>query len=105
MMQTYQLNNLLFILKITTLLFFVQSTLIASNIVDDTYLYDVSMFQKEGDNILPCPEIIIRFNELGEDFKPGDKIYIKLETKTEKTQPLLWYYPSAQKMFHSLIDY
>ena len=97
MMQTYQLNNLLFILKITTLLFFVQSTLIASNIVDDTYLYDVSMFQKEGDNILPCPEIIIRFNELGEDFKPGDKIYIKLETKTEKTQPLLWYYPSAHE--------
>ncbi|MBC8214328.1 MAG: hypothetical protein H8E71_06800 [Candidatus Marinimicrobia bacterium] len=105
MMQTHQkLNNLLFILNIIALLFFVQSTLIASKIVDDIYLYDVSMFQKEGINILPCPEIIIRFNELGEDFKPGDKIYIKLKPTTKKTQPLLWYYPSAHEKNVSFLN-
>ena len=66
---------------------------------NNTYLYDVSMFPEDGAPILPCPEIKIRFNDEKEgglnpeEFKPGGKLYLRLNTKSQDYQSLFWYYP------------
>ena len=47
MIRTYnEKNRLLLNIKRLTLLLFILSTLVGSEIVDDIYLYDVSMFSK-----------------------------------------------------------
>ena len=104
MIRTYnEKNRLLLNIKRLTLLLFILSTLVGSEIVDDIYLYDVSMFSKKGNNIVPAPEIKIRFNELGESFNTGDKIYIRLETLSDESQPLVWYYPDFHDKNVSLL--
>ena len=96
-------NCLLFNIKRLRLLLFILSPLVGSEIVDDIYLYDASMFPKKGNYIVSSPEIKIRFNELGESFNTGDKIYIRLETLSDESQPLVWYYPDIHDKNVSLL--
>ena len=104
MIRTYNKTpHLLLNIKRLTLLLFILSTLVGSEIVDDIYLYDVSMFSKKGNYIVSSPEIKIRFNELGESFNTGDKIYIRLETLSDESQPLVWYYPDIHDKNVSLL--
>nr|MBC8551220.1 hypothetical protein [Candidatus Brocadiales bacterium] len=75
-----------------SLLFLLNLTLaLADN--DNLVVYDLSYMVNQGKYILPLPEIKIKFDELGEQFKAGDKLYIRMTSESEELSSPTWFYP------------
>jgi len=81
------------ILKLSLLISLNLTFALADN--DNLVVYDLSYMINHGKYILPLPEIKIKFDELREQFKAGDKLYIRMISDSEDFSPPTWFYPTT----------